>query len=67
MLRIFTPRERDIVKLILQDFNNLEIANTLNLSPKSISTRICYIYIKLGISGKQHPRKLLKEILTQLP
>jgi len=67
MIRELSPREKDIAALMLQNYGNNEIADILNLSPKSVSTRICRIYTKAGISGQKNQRRLLTEILTQLP
>ncbi len=67
MIRELSPREKDIATLMLQNYGNNEIANILHLSPKSVGTRICRIYSKAGISGQKNQRRLLTEILTQLP
>lgn len=47
-----TPRERQILELIAQGQNNAEIAQTLNLSPKTISNNISNVLLKLQATDR---------------
>lgn len=62
MTRKLSPREKEIAKLLAKEYSYREIADELNLSRKAITSRVCRIYIKLGISGQPQPRKLIKDI-----
>lgn len=64
MYNNLSPREKDIVNLLLKNYSNIEIAQSLNLSSRSIATRLCRVYVKFGISGQPKPRKLLKNLLS---
>ncbi len=61
--QFLSPREKDIVNLILKNYSNPEIAEKLNLSKKSVSARISRIYIKYGVYRLPKPRQLLKNKL----
>ncbi|HRQ42228.1 MAG TPA: response regulator transcription factor [Chloroflexota bacterium] len=47
-----TPRERQILELIAQGQNNAEIAQTLNLSPKTISNNISNVLLKVQATDR---------------
>ena len=49
---ILTPRETEIVLLLLTGKNKREIAQTLNLSISTIKTNIEHIYLKFGVHSK---------------
>lgn len=57
-----SPREKDILNLVLGGCSNPEIADKLNMSVKTVSTRICRIYLKFGLTGQKSPRKLLRNM-----
>ena len=62
-----TPRQRDIIGLISQGFNNATIASNLVLSEKSVENQINLIYQHLEVrrdEGSVHPR--VKAVLTYL-
>lgn len=53
--RIFdelTPRERQILDLIAQGQSNAEIAQTLNLSPKTVSNNVSNVLLKLQATDR---------------
>ena len=45
-----TNREQEILNLTTQGCNNAEIAEKLNISEATVSTYICNVYKKLGVS-----------------
>lgn len=63
--QLLTPREKDIVALLLKDYSNVGIAKNLKMSKGTVSVRLCHIYIKFGISKLPKPRQLLKERIRQ--
>jgi DNA-binding NarL/FixJ family response regulator len=48
-----TPRQREIVALILQGLSNREIAHTLSLASGTISVQLHHVYLKLAISSRR--------------
>ncbi len=48
-----TPREKEIVELIIQGKKNVEIANALFVELSTIKTHINNIYKKLDVKGRQ--------------
>ncbi len=47
-----TPREAEIATLAGRGLRNLEIGNTLNLSPATVKVRLYQVYQKLGLAGR---------------
>ena len=48
----FTPRERDVLRLLAEGFPNKEIAGRLSLSEKTVKTHVSNILQKLGVSDR---------------
>jgi DNA-binding NarL/FixJ family response regulator len=48
----FTPRERDVLKLLAEGFANKEIARRLFISEKTVKTHVSNILQKLGVSDR---------------
>ncbi len=48
-----TPRQRQIVSLILQGLSNGEIADTLGLAIGTINVQLHHVYLKLAISSRR--------------
>ena len=48
----FTPRERDVLRLLAEGFPNKEIARRLSLSEKTIKTHVSNILQKLGVTDR---------------
>ena len=48
-LEILSPREKEIVKLISEGLSSREIADSLNVSPRTIEAHRANIYRKLGM------------------
>ena len=56
----FTPREKEIIKLLLEGFIIKEIANRLHLSRRSIEYHITNIYKKTGVKNRYNLLSLFK-------
>jgi hypothetical protein len=54
-----SKREIEIVKLFAQGFNENSIADQLFISPATVHNHITNIYKKLGLTGSDHPDRLL--------
>lgn len=50
--RLLTKREKDVVKLVVEGFNNREAAHKLGLAEHTVSNHLFKIYDKLGISSR---------------
>jgi len=48
----FTPRERDVLRLLAEGFANKEIAGRLSLSEKTVKTHVSNILQKLGVADR---------------
>jgi DNA-binding NarL/FixJ family response regulator len=46
-----TPRERDIVELLLMGCDNTEISKNLNISPRTVKAHFSRLYLRFGIIG----------------
>jgi non-specific serine/threonine protein kinase len=49
---LFTPRERDVVALVVQGLTNREIASRLVISERTADTHVQHILNKLGVSSR---------------
>lgn len=54
-----TPREREILVLVAQRLGDKEIAQQLNLSPRTVQNHLHRAYEKLGVSDRQQAARLL--------
>jgi RNA polymerase sigma factor (sigma-70 family) len=52
MLRVLTPREREIIRLVAEGLSNKEIARQLNVSPGTVKVHLHNIFQKLEISNR---------------
>lgn len=55
-----TKREKEIAKLILQNFTYVEIGETLNISPKTVSKHASNIFSKAGFKSRDDFKGLIK-------
>ena len=46
-----TPREREVLHLVAQGYTNIEIAQALSLSPRTIETHRAHMMHKLGLNS----------------
>ncbi len=53
MIEELTPREFDVLKLLVEAHSNREISEKLNVSVETIRTHTKRIYSKLNVSGRQ--------------
>lgn len=58
----FTPREMEIVSLLLEGRQNKEVANILFLSPHTVRNHIAGIYAKAGIKSKSELSALMLKL-----
>lgn len=52
LLGSFSPREREILKLLGKGYTNKEIASILHLSPNTIKSHLKSLYSKLDVSNR---------------
>jgi DNA-binding NarL/FixJ family response regulator len=45
-----TPRERDIVELLLLGCDNTEISKKLNIAPRTVKAHLSRLYLRFGIN-----------------
>ena len=64
--QLLTPREKDIVKLLLKNYNNAQIAQKIGSTAKAVSNRLSTVYIKFRLNNQPNPRKQLKEKIQQM-
>ena len=58
----FTPRERDVLRLIGDDLSNAEIAERLVVSPQTVRWYVKEIYSKLGVHSRDEALALLDSL-----
>ena len=52
MGNILTPREREIIILLIDNYNTKDIANKLRISEKTVRNHISNVMQKLGVNGR---------------
>src|SRR5581483_146696 len=60
-LAVFSPREREILELLLQNISYKEMSNRLYVSTSTIKTHVYHIFQKLGISNREEAISLIRE------
>jgi LuxR family maltose regulon positive regulatory protein len=58
---LFSERERDIVRLLIQGTNNKLIARALGISPDTVRFHLKHIYEKFGVSDRRVVAELARE------
>ena len=48
-----SPREREVLALLCQRFTNLEIADALFISYRTVTTHVTSIFNKLGVNSRR--------------
>jgi two-component system, NarL family, response regulator LiaR len=62
----FTPRERTVLRLLVQGLSNNEIARALSLSEHTVRTHVCHVLGKLNVDNRtQAVLHLLKHKLIE--
>lgn len=61
-----TARQREVLELIAQGYNNAAIAQRLNLAKKSVETYVNAVYHELHLSGEQEIHARVKATLQYL-
>ncbi len=60
LLEMLTRREKEIIELIKQDYQNKEIANRLHLEVSTVKSHLSKIYTKLNVKNRNELKSLLK-------
>ncbi len=60
-----TTREAEILHLLLEDYDNREIAEKLFIAEQTVRNHISVIYRKLGVPDRIHAKKLVKTIFSK--
>ena len=47
-----TPRERQVVQLLVDGYSNDDIATRLRLRPQTVKNQLTRIYVKAGVSSR---------------
>lgn len=60
-----TPRERDIVELLLLGCDNAEISNKLNIAPRTVKAHLSRLYLRYGINDGIKRVKLCSLVVSE--
>jgi DNA-binding NarL/FixJ family response regulator len=58
-------REVEVLNLIMMDYDNRQIAETLYLAEQTVRNYISVIYAKLGVGDRAHVKQMVKELLRK--
>ena len=64
--QLLTPKEKEIVALLLKNYSNANIARQLNTTPKTVSVRLCQIYVEFKVNKQANPRQLFKNKIREM-
>lgn len=62
--RSLSPRQAEILYLMLHDYDNHEIAQELYIAEQTVKNQISFIYDKLGVQDRIHAKKLVKSTVS---
>jgi DNA-binding NarL/FixJ family response regulator len=65
-LKTLTRREREVLQLMVQAFDNRQISRTLNVSEQTVRNYISVIYSKLGVAHRMDVLKIVDKISSFL-
>lgn len=51
-LAVVTPREGEVARLVAEDLTNLDIANTLHITERTVENHVAHILTKLGFRSR---------------
>lgn len=57
-----TPRERDVLMLILQGKSNMEIADQLFLSVSTVKTHVSNVFVKMDVKSRMQAMEKAKRL-----
>jgi DNA-binding NarL/FixJ family response regulator len=57
-------REAEILHLILQDYDNQEIAQRLFIAEQTVKNYVTAIYAKIGVSDRVHAKQKVKDLIA---
>lgn len=58
-------REVEILHLMLQDYDNREIAQRLYIAEQTVKNYVTAIYAKLGVTDRVHAKQKVKDLISQ--
>ena len=58
-------REAEILHLILQDFDNQEIAERLCIAEQTVKNYVTAIYGKIGVADRDHAKRKVKDLIAR--
>ncbi len=61
-MRTLTPREKEVLHLVIQAFDNRQIADTLSVAEQTVRNYISTIYGKLGVSNRMDVLRIMKKV-----
>lgn len=59
-----TPRDEDLLRLLVQGYNNQEIAETLFLGPQTVRNYVSSLYDKLGVRNRAEAMRVGRRLIT---
>jgi len=62
-----TPREREIVRLVVEGRKNREIADALSISPGTVKVHLMHIFEKAGVEDRLQLALLARRLLSPEP
>jgi DNA-binding CsgD family transcriptional regulator len=62
-----TPREREIVRLVVEGHKNREIAETLSISPGTVKVHLMHVFEKAGVEDRLQLALLARRLLSPEP
>ena len=60
-----TPRDQQVLNLLVQGCSNKEIAGQLNISPRTVKQHLRTLFLRAGIRDGRKPVKLAIAILDK--
>lgn len=51
---VFTSREYDVMRLLMQGMSNAQIARLLAISRRTVRFHLCNVFLKLAVENRTH-------------